>query len=187
MMVGISGLWMPIVLSAVAVFIVSSLIHMVLGWHKGDWAAPPNQDALADAMRPFNLAPGDYIMPYVSDMKAMGTPEFKARMDKGPNVFMTVRPNGMTGMGKQLTLWFLYSLAISFFAAYVTGRTLGQGADYLQVFRVAGAVTFAAYGLSHWQYWIWWGKGMRSTLTATLDSLIYALVTAGMFGWLWPR
>lgn len=186
-MVGLSGLYVPILLSAVVVFIASSLIHMVLGWHKGDFPAPPNQDALGDAMRPFNLAPGEYSMPRADSMKEMGEPAFIEKMKKGPVLMMTVLPNQPMNMGKSLGLWFMYSLAISAFAAYVTGRTHGFGADYLSVFRVAGAVTFAAYALGSWQAWIWYGRSMRSTIIATLDGLIYALVTAGVFGWLWPR
>ena len=186
-MVGLSGLWMPILLSAVGVFIASSLIHMVLGWHAAENPAPPNQEALGDAMRPFNLAPGDYSMPRAASMKDMGTPEFIAKMTKGPVVMMTVMPNGPINMGRSLGLWFVYCVVISVFAAYVTGRTNGMGAEYLSVFRVAGTVAFAAYALGTWQNWIWWGKSMRATLTATLDGLIYALLTAGLFGWLWPR
>lgn len=186
-MVGLSGLWMPIVLSAVAVFIVSSLIHMVLGWHAAENPAPPNQEALGDAMRPFNLMPGDYSMPRAGSMKEMGSPEFTEKLKKGPVLLMTVLPSGPFSMGRNLSLWFVYSLVIGVIAAYVAGRTHGIGADYLSVFRIVGTVSFAAYALGTWQNWIWWGKSLRPTLTATLDGLIYALVTAGMFGWLWPR
>jgi hypothetical protein len=186
-MVGMSGLVTPIVVSAVGVFIVSSLIHMVFNWHKSEYQAPPNQDALADAMRPFNLQPGEYVMPYAGDMKAMGTPEFQERIKKGPNVLMTVRPNEMTSMGKLLGLWFVYQLGVSVLAAYVAGRALPQGASYLDVFRFAGVTAFIAYSAGIWQHWIWWGKSTRAAITTTIDGLIYALVTAGTFGWLWPR
>ena len=36
-MVGLAALWLPILLSAVIVFVASSLIHMVSGWHKSDY------------------------------------------------------------------------------------------------------------------------------------------------------
>ena len=186
-MVGLSGLWMPIVLSAVLVFVMSSIIHMFLGWHAGDFTAPPRQDDLADAMRPFNLQPGDYMMPKPASMKDMGTPEFLEKHKKGPVVIMTVLPSGSVGMGKQLGLWFVYSLVVSLFAAYLTGRTHGMGTSYLEIFRTAGTVTFAAYALANWQAWIWYGKSTRTTLIQTMDALIYALLTAGAFGWLWPK
>ncbi|HVZ48876.1 MAG TPA: hypothetical protein VG916_08840, partial [Gemmatimonadaceae bacterium] len=165
----------------------SSLIHMVLGWHKGDFKVLKDEAGLSEAMRRFNIEPGDYLMPRAESMAAMGSPEFKARLAQGPNLFMTVRPNGMSSMGKMLGLWFGYSLIVSLFAAYVSGRALGQGADYLHVFRFAGVTAFSGYTLALWQGWVWWGKSLRYTLLSTFDGLIYALVTAGAFGWLWPR
>lgn len=186
-MVGISGLYVPIVLSAVAVFVMSSLIHVVLGWHKGEYREVPGGESVADAIRAAGVAPGEYIAPYAPSPEAMGTPEFKARMAKGPNYLLTVRDPASQGMGGMMTKWFLYSLIIAFFTAYITGRSLDQSANYLQVFRLAGATTFVAYGLGVWQQWIWWGKSLRSSLTNTLDALIYALLTAGIFGWRWPH
>lgn len=186
-MVGMSGLVMPIVLSAVGVFVVSSLIHMVFNWHKNEYQKLPNEDAVSAALRPFNLAPGEYALPAVNEAKEMGTPEFQARLKQGPNLFMTVRPNEVGNMGKMLGLWFVYALGVAVVTAYVTGRALPQGAEYLDVFRFAGTTTFIAYAAGIWQHWIWWGKGTRAAITTTVDGLLYALVTAGVFGWLWPR
>lgn len=186
-MVGLSGLWMPIVLSAVLAWIASSIVHMVLKWHNNEYKGVPQQDALADAMRPFNLQPGEYMMPWPSSMKEMGTPEFMEKRRKGPVALITVLPSGPPTMGKQLGLWFVLMLVVSAFTAYVAGRTLGPGAPYLRVFRIVGAVAFGSYAFGHWQNFIWWGKGLRSTITNSLDGLIYALVIAGTFGWLWPR
>lgn len=186
-MVGFSELWMPIVLSAALVFVMSSIIHMVLGYHAKDFAAPPNQDALADAMRPFNLQPGDYAMPKPASMKDLGTPEFLEKHRKGPVVIMSVLPNGSVGMGKQLGRWFVYILVVSMFAAYLAGRTHGPATSYLVIFRTVGTVTFASYALATWQPWIWYGKSTRTTLLQTLDGLIFAMLTAGTFGWLWPK
>ena len=152
-MVGLSGLWMPIVLSAVAVFIGSSIVHMVIKWHNTEYKPVPNQDAVGDALRGFNIAPGEYMLPFPADMKEMGTPEFKARLERGPNIMMNVRANEMSSMGKMLGWWFVYSLVVSVFTAYLTGRTLGPGTEYLRVFRVSGTVAFAGYALAHWQYW----------------------------------
>ncbi|MDQ8165540.1 MAG: hypothetical protein P3A28_07280 [Gemmatimonadota bacterium] len=186
-MVGLSGLWLPILLSGVFVFIASSVIHMALGYHAGDFKAPPQQDALADAMRPFNLEPGDYMMPKPSSMKEMGTPEYLEKHRKGPVAIMTVLPSGHMGMGKQLGFWFVFTLVVSAYAAYLTGRTNAIGAGYLTIFRVAGTVSFGAYALGQWPQWIWFGKSTRATLLGTVDALVYSLITAGVFGWLWPR
>ncbi len=181
------SLWMPIVLSAVAVFIASSVIHMVTGFHKNDYVAPPNQDALSDAIRPFNLAPGDYLIPHPANMKEMGSPEFKAKAERGPKMIFTVMPNGMGSMGALLAQWFVYALVISAFAAYVASRALAPQAPYLSVFRFIGASAFLGYAGALWQTTIWYGKGLGLTIRGTIDGLIYAALTAGVFGWLWPR
>lgn len=184
-MVSLMDLWLPILLSAVAVFIVSSIIHMALGYHANDFAKLPNEEAALAAMRGWNLTPGDYGAPKAASMKDMGTPEFQAKMQQGPVVMMTVMP-GSTGMGKQLTLWFVFSLVVSFFCAYLACVTLPAGATYLEVFQVVGAAGFMGYGLGQLPETIWFGKSWVTTGKNLFDALIYGLVTAGVFGWRWP-
>jgi hypothetical protein len=117
----------------------------------------------------------------------MKTPEFAEKMKQGPVGIMSIWPSGDINMGKLLGQWFVYSLFIAVLAAYITGRTRGLGAPYLEVFRVSGAVTFCCYVVVHWQKWIWWGKSTRFTVTNSLDGIIYALITGATFGWLWPH
>lgn len=75
---------------------------------------------------------------------------------------------------------------MSVFAAYIAGRALEPGAHYLEVFRFAGATAFAGYALAQWQSTIWYRRSAVTSLKNTFDGLVYALVTAGVFGWLWP-
>lgn len=185
-MITLDMLWLPILLSAVFVFLVSSVIHMALPWHKGDYSKVPNEDKVMDALRPFAIPPGDYMMPRASSMKDMSSPEFTEKMKKGPVMIFTVVPNGPATMGKSLTLWFLYSVLVGFFAAYLTGRTLAAGADYLEVFRYIGTTAFLGYSLALLQTSIWYRRAWSTTIKSMIDGLIYALVTAGVFGWLWP-
>jgi hypothetical protein len=186
-MVGLSALWMPIGVSAVFVFLALMFIHGLLRWHQDDMRALPGESAFLEAFRALQVPPGEYRFPFGRTTAEMTTPEFTARMTQGPVGLMTVSPNGEMPMGKMMGQWFVYSLVIACFAAYITGRTHGVGASYLAVFRISGAVTFCCYAVAHWQHWIWWGKGLRFTVTHTLDAVIFALVTAGTFGWLWPR
>ena len=186
-MTGMHALWMPIVLSSVIVFIVSSVIHMASPWHKNDYPQLPNQDAIMDALRPFKMAPGDYMLPRPSSMAEMKTPAFIEKVNKGPKVVMTVMQPGMTGMGKNLAGWFVYLLAVNTFAAYVAGRALPVGAGYLHVFRFVGTTAFLGFSLALWQLTIWYSRSMSITVKSTIDGLIYALLAAGTFGWLRPR
>ena len=186
-MVSIPELWLPIVVAAVLVFVVSSLVHMVLGYHRSDYGKLSNEAQVMDALRASQVAPGQYHFPYCASMKEMGTPEAKARFAKGPVGFVTVMPSGVPAMQKFLGLWLGYCLLVSVFVAYLAGRTLAPGTPYLQVFRVAGAAAFMAYGLSQLVGPIWMGHRWGMTLKNVFDGLLYALVTAGAFGWLWPR
>ena len=185
-MVSLTELWLPIVLSAVFVFIASSIIHMVLKLHKSDYRQLPGEDKIAGAMREAGVAPGYHTMPYFADMKDMGTPEGMKKLERGPVAFVTVVPNGPPAMGKFLGLWFVFSLAISVFAAYVAGRAVGPGAEYLSVFRFAAATAFLGYAAAEPISSIWKGQPWGMTIRHMVDGLVYALLTGGVFGWLWP-
>jgi hypothetical protein len=185
-MVSIVSLWLPILLSAVVVFVLSSVIHMVLGYHNTDFGKVPSEDQVMDALRPFNIPPGDYAIPRAGSQKEMGTPEFTEKLNKGPVAFLGVMPNGPPAMGKSLAQWFVYCVVVGVFAAYVTSRAVAPGADYLQVFRFAGCTAFIAYAAALWQNSIWYRRAWSTTIKSTIDGLIYALFTAGVFGWLWP-
>jgi len=186
MVVAALALWLPIVLSAVFVFVVSSIIHMVFQWwHRDDFRAVPDEDAVMDALRPFNIPRGDYIIPYACSSKEMREPAYKSKRAQGPVAILTVCSTDYA-MGKSLLLWFGYCLLVSLFAAYLAGRALGPGAHYLEVFRFAGAAAFCGYALALLQNSIWYQRKWSATLKSMLDGFLYALVTAGTFGWLWP-
>jgi hypothetical protein len=186
-MTGLPALWLPILLSSVAVFVVSSLIHMALPWHKNDYQKLPREDEAMDALRPLAIPPGDYMVPRPSSRENMRSPEFKDRFKKGPVMVVTVLPNGQMGIGAQLFQWFVYLVVVGVFAAYVAGRALPPGSPYLRVFRFVGATAFIGYSLALWQLSIWYGRKWSTTIKATLDVLIFALLTAGIFGSLWPH
>ncbi|MEO8674242.1 MAG: hypothetical protein ABI569_01610 [Casimicrobiaceae bacterium] len=186
-MTGLSALWLPILLSTVIVFVASSIIHMVLPWHKTDYPKVPDEDRVRDALRPFAIPPGDYMVPRCENSKELGTPEFAEKLNQGPVIVMTVLPNGQWSMGRNLGLWFLYCAVVGLFAAYVAGRALPAGASYAHVFQFVGATAFIGYALALWQMSIWYRRAWTTTIKATIDGLIYALLTAGTFGWLWPH
>ena len=186
-MVGIITLWLPILLSAVIVFIVSSIIHMASPWHKNDYPRVPNEDQLRTALRPLAIPPGDYMIPRPASREDLRSPEFAEKVRQGPNMIVTFLPNGPWSMKRNLTLWFLYTLVVSTLAAYVAGRALPPGSPYLAVFRFVGVTAFIGYSVALWQMSIWYRRSWSITTKATVDGLIYALLTAGTFGWLWPR
>jgi hypothetical protein len=185
--VPIVSLWVPILVSAVIVFVVSSILHMVLPVHRSDYRKLPDENGVMDALRKVSLAPGDYVFPHVGSPKELKDPAFVEKRKKGPVGFLTVTESGEVSMGPSLAQWFLYSLVVGVFAAYVAGRALGPGAHYLKVFRFAGVTAFIGYSLALWQNTIWYKRDWVTTLKANVDGLVYGLLTAGTFGWLWPK
>src|SRR5664279_22940 len=187
LMTPIMSLWLPILVGTVAAFIASSLIHMVLPWHKGDFPPVPDQDQIMDALRPFNLPPGDYMIPRPKDMAELKTPEFKAKAERGPVVIMTLYKGMMENMGALLGKWFVYQLIVTLFAAHIAGTLVGPGGNGKLIFHSVFIVSFAGYVLALWQLTIWYRRSIRITLTSTFDGIIYAAITALAFVWLWPQ
>lgn len=185
-MVPVTALWLPILLAAVLVFIASSIIHMLTPWHAGDMRALPGEAQAMNALRPLHIPPGDYAMPYAGSMAAMKSPEFQERVKAGPVAFLTVTDGSMSMAGSLLT-WFVYTVIVGIFAAYVAGAALPMGASYLEVFRFAGTTAFAGYSLALMQNSIWWKRNWAMTIRSMIDGLLYACLTAGTLGWLWPR
>lgn len=186
-MTDLLSLWLPILLSAVAVFVVSAVIHMMTGWHAGDYPKLADQDKVMDALRPFGIPPGDYMLPMCSSRQEMVSPEFTEKMKKGPVVVMTVVPPGPPSMTSNLVQWFVYSLVVGLFAAYVASRALAPGAGFMPVLRFASTTAFVGYALALWQMSIWYHRSWTTTLKSTIDGLVYALLTGAILGWLWPR
>lgn len=186
-MVSITDLWLPILLSAVFVFVASSILHMVLPYHKSDYRKLPDEDRVLESLRAAGVTPGRvHHFPHV-DFKDLKSPEVQAKFKRGPVGMLTVVPSGPPSMGKSLGLWFLFCVIISIFVAYVAGRTLASGTAYLEVFRIAGTVAFVGYGVAQIADSIWKYQTWGVTFKHVFDGLIYALLTAGTFGWLWPK
>lgn len=186
-MIPLTALWLPILVSAAIVFFSSFIMHMVLTYHRSDYRQLPDEDRVTDAMRGAGVTPGPaYYFPYCS-FKEMKSPPMIEKFKRGPVGFLTVLPAGPPAMGKNMIQWFLYCAVISIFAAYLSGRLVAPGADFLHVFRVVGTVAWLGYGAAHAQESIWNGRSWVVTFKHLFDALIYALLTAGVFGWLWPK
>lgn len=185
-MVPLSALWLPILLSAVIVFVASSIMHMLLPYHKSDYQQLPDEDKLLATLRAANLKRGLYVFPFCNH-KDMKSPAVQEKYKQGPVGMLTIVPSGPPNMPKYLVKWFVYCVVIGFFVAYLTGHTVAPNTHYLAVFRVAGTAAFLAYGLGCLSNGIWKGQPWSITIKEVIDGLVYALLTAGTFGWLWPH
>jgi|SRR5690349_19303404 len=186
-MVALSSLLLPILLSAVAVFIVSFLIHMLLKYHANDFPALPDQDNVMDALRKFNIAPGDYMVPRCQSMKEMKEPAFTEKLKKGPVLTMTVMPNGEMAMGKSMAQHIIYCLVVSTLTAFVASRFLAPGAPGNTVLLLVGLVAFMAYAAAQWPDSIWYRRKWSTTVKNTIDGALFGLATGAVFMLMWPK
>ena len=186
MEVTLVSLWMPIVFSALAVFLASFLAWTVLPHHKPDWTGIPNEDGFLEALRANNTPPGQYMFPHCANPSDLKDPEKKRRYDAGPHGTLTVW-SGPPKMGGKMTATVIFYLVVGVFVGYIGSLSLPVGAEYMTVFRVTGTVAIAAYCLGLIPNAIWFGKTPRSVAMDIIDGVAYALITAGFFGWLWPE
>jgi hypothetical protein len=185
-MVSLTALWLAILLSAVIVFIASSIMHMVLPYHRGDYKQLPDEDKVLASLRAAGVKRGVYMFPFGTH-KDMNSPAMREKQKQGPVGTITVFPTGPVNMPKYLAMWFVYCLIVGLFAAYLAGRTLAPGAHPRAVFRVAGTAAFLAYGVGQLVNSIWAGQPWSITLKHVFDGLVYSLLTAGTVAWLWPH
>ena len=180
------NLWLPILLSAVFVFLASSILHMVVQVHRSDYKGLDQEAEVMGAMRASGVTPGHYALPFAPSMKEAGSPEMLERYGQGPVGTLTVLENGPPNMGRHLRNWFLYTAVTSALVAYVASFTLEIGAPFMDVLCLAGTVGFLCYGGAEPIQSIWKGQSWCTTLRFLFDSLVYGLVTGATFAWLWP-
>ena len=185
-MVFLGALWIPILVSAVLVFVASSLFWMVIKHHDSDWKGLPGEETILEALRKAKVPRGQYRFPYAS-AREMQSPEMKKKMADGPSGFLLFWDRWDGSMGKNLGQWFVYLIAVSIFVAYVTGRVLPAGAAGMSIFRVAGTVAVLAYAAAIVPRSIWWGQSWSMTFKEVFDGIVYGLLTGAAFCWLWPR
>ena len=180
------SLWLPILLSAVVVFIISSLIHMVVKWHASDYGFLANEDAIREAIRAGKPAPGRYVIPQCKEMKDMASPEMQKKYQDGPVGHVTILPNGVPNMGKYLGTWFLWSLVIAIVAALLTTRLVPMDHAFARpAAKLVGAITLIAHGFGTVTESIWTGRPWGQSLKYMLDAALYAIGSGLVFLWLW--
>jgi hypothetical protein len=186
-MVPVASLWLPILVSGIIVFLASWIVHMLLPHHRSDFLRLPQEDAVLDSLRSLKVPTGQYLAPYANSAAQMKQPEYLEKRKRGPALFLTIVTGSDPGMAKPLMQWFVYLLVISVFCAYVAGQAIAVGAPSPAIFKFVGVVAFMAYGLGHAHQSIWYRQRWIATGNYFIDAIIYALLTAGVFGWLWPR
>jgi hypothetical protein len=179
-------LWLPIVLSALVVFFASFLVWMVFPHHRSDWKGLPDEDAVRDACREMRLEAGQYVFPHASSKEAYKDPAFVARVEAGPSGLLVLTRPGPMRTGRALVLSLLHNLVVSVLVAYLAIQVLPRAVEYLTVFRLTSTAAFLAYAGSWPVLSIWFHQRWSVTLKHVLDAVVYSLLLAGVFAWLWP-
>jgi len=180
------SLLLPIVVSAVAVFVLSMVIHMT-PWHKRDYIRLPDEDGVLKALRPFNIAPNDYTTPHPGSIEYMKSPEYDAKRAAGPVMFLTVLPSGPWNMGKIMGLWLLFTLVVSASTACVVGTIMAPGGSAHAVFHHIAVITFLTHAMGVIPMSIWYQRKWSTTGKTVVDALLYALATGWIFSMMWPK
>jgi len=188
--VPLGALWLPVVLSSVFSFVGSSVIWMVFKYHMAQWKMVPDEVGLMEAMRKAGLTGGQYMFPHMDPKpadRAAAQKTWVERYAKGPVGVVLLGTPGTMRMGKMMAQTLAFFLVVSFVVAYIASHALALGAPYLKVFQIVGATAFVAYAAGPFMDSIWFCRSWRTSWLNVLDALIYGCLTAGTFGWLWPR
>lgn len=186
MNISLLELWMPIVLGTALAWVASGLIHMLFKYHNSDYQSLSNEDEVMDAVRRGSPGLGIHHFPHCPDMADMKNEAMQQKFIQGPVAFLTIFPKGLPNMGKLMVQQISFFLAGCVLIAYSATLVLTSGADYMTVFRFVSTVSFLAFGWALIPMSIWFGHLWSTTAKYLLDALIYALVVAGTFAWLWP-
>jgi hypothetical protein len=186
-MISLANMWLPIVLSAVFVFVASSLINMLLKfWHAPDYHGFSNEDEVAAAMRKSGATPGAYMMPYCKGPEELKNPAMLEKFKQGPVAHVNIRAAGPMNLGAFLGLWFVFCLLVSVACAGLAVHALPAHPDPHVAFHTIGLAALLGYSFGEIPNAIWRAQPWVITIKYFIDGIVYALITAFTFCWLWP-
>lgn len=180
----LAHLWLPILLSAAAVWVAAAIAWMALPHHRGDFRRLPDQARFLEAVKGLGVSAGTYQFPFCSSHKEAMSPEGQALFKNNPCGTLVVFGN--VSMGRNMVLSFLVYLAVSFLLAYVGALTLPAGSEFSKVFQVLGTVGVLSYCFAFLPGGIWFSAAPRALLMNFIDGIAYGFITGAIFAALWP-
>ena len=181
----LTPLWLPILLSAAVVWIVSAVVWMALPHHKRDFIRLPDEGSLMDYLRKSGIEPGNYVFPDFRDRESMKSEKTQQALEHGPVGHLSLWPTPLT-MADKLIATFVVYLVVSTLIAYLTRVALPGAAPFAKVFQVAGTAGILAYCFSFIPNGIWFGSYKRTLVAGFVDGIAYGLITGAIFAWRWP-
>jgi len=181
----LTQLWLPIVVSAAAVWVASAVVWMALPHHKKDWKAMPDEAAFYRAFDTLKIPPGNYGFPECKNKAQRSDPEVKRRWEAGEMGLLSVW--GKVNMGRNMVVTFIVYLAISLFVGYIGKHGVKPNASFSEAFQVLGTAGVLAYAFGHIPQGVWFAQYPRAILMCVLDGIAYGLITGAIFAAMWPK
>lgn len=178
------SLWLPILLSTLAVHICSTIAWMLLPHHKHEWNKLPNQEDAVKELGDKNLAAGQYFFPHAHTPEEMSSDQFRELYERGPWGTLNLFP-AKPSMGVNIGLTILYFLIASTLIAYLATMAFEgrPNPSFMSVFRFVGTAGIVAYCCGGWPNAIWFKRKIAMDF---IDGVVYGLVTGLIFAALWP-
>ena len=180
------ALWLPILLSAGAVWILSNLAWIALPHHRNDFVRLPDEDAFAEFVRRSHIPPGNYLFPDFRGREAMQSEKVAQAIEHGPVGHLSVWRTPLT-MGSRLVGTLVVHLVVSTLIAYLTRVALPGAEPFARVFQIAATAGVLAYCFSSIPNALWFGAYPRAIVAAFVDGIVYGLITGVLFAWNWPH
>ena len=184
---GFGSLWLQVVIVAVVTFIASAIFWTIAPWHRTEFKALPNEEAVRKALHDQGVTEGQWRIPFSENCEDFKKPEFLKLFETGPVGLIQLETPRAMAMGGRLVKTFVFYFFVAFFTAYCLRQAFPTGTEYMKVFQLAGGISLAAHGFGHIQDNIWFAKSCRRVTLQVMDSVVYALLTAGIFASMWPR
>lgn len=189
-------LWLPILLSAAAVWVVAAVVWMALPHHKRDFIPLPDppstpgggEDRFMEHLRATGIPPGNYVFPdfHGGGGEAMKSEKVQTALKDGPVGHLSVWKTPLT-MGDKMIATFVVYLVVSILIAYLTRVALPGPASFAKVFQVTTTAGVLAYCFSFIPTSIWWGSYKRTIIANIFDGVLFAVITGAIFAWRWPH
>jgi hypothetical protein len=178
------SLWLPVVLSAAAVWMWSFLSWAAMDLHGRDWLRAPDEDALMSAIRQLSIKPGAYMFPKATHAQAKD-PAVQEKFRVGPMGTLVVF--GPVSMPANMLATLAINLLASVLIAYAGSAALPPGASFGQVLQVLGTVGVLTYAFAPLPEKIWFQGRTHSKIMCVVDGLVQGLATGAIFAALWPK
>lgn len=177
------ALWLPVVVSTVALFFASFVAWVVLPHHKPDFRKWPDEEGLLAFVRESGAEPGQYLFPMMPNGSA--DPDVARHYAEGPWGMLTLWPSPPS-MPANLVKTVAFFLVVNVLIGYVAVQALPPGAGFADVFRLVSPVAILAYAAGSVLNEIWFTKPLRAKLMDGIDGVAYGLINGLIFAWLWP-